>query len=274
MSTMDVYGMTDKLEDTLLDVMVTRLEARGAHPFFIKMLNEYLKAMDIDSADSVLDMGCGTGVAARTIALRQGFLGKVIGIDLSAYLAEAAAGLAAQDGIDPGRIEFKAGDTQSLDIPDGEFDAVVAHTLVSHVNNPPAVVKEAARVVKPGGTVGIFDGDYASLTFDQKDPAKGKNDDDALLSALVANPRVMRQMPRLFHEVGLELVSVFPYVLVEVSQADFWASGIESFRRLIPKSGMMTEEYADAWAASLVKDSEEGVFFGSSNYYGYVARRA
>jgi hypothetical protein len=83
----------------------------------------------------------------------------------------------------------------------------------------------------------------------------------------------MRQMPRLLRKAGLELVSVFPYVLAEVGQADFWAPGIESFRRLVPKSGMMTEEYVNEWAASLVKDSEEGIFFGASNYYGYVARR-
>ena len=256
----------------MLEVMVTRLEARGNHPFFIKMLQEYLEAMDIDSAKTVLDMGCGTGVAARTIALRAGFSGKVVGIDLSSYLTEAATRLAEEDGV-AGQIEFRTGDTQSLDLPDDQFDAVVAHTLVSHVGNPLAVVKEAARVVKPGGMVGIFDGDYASLTFDQENPTKGKTDDEAILKAMVANPRVMRQMPRLLRQAGLELVSVFPYVLAEVGQADFWASGIESFRRLVPKSGMMTEEYANEWAASLVKDSEEGIFFGASNYYGYVARR-
>lgn len=273
MSTLDVYGMTDQLENTLLDAIVTRLEARGSHPFFINMLNEYLAAMEIDSAGRVLDMGCGTGIAARTIARREACSGLVTGIDLSPYLAEAATRLAAAEGLD-GQTRFRAGDSQSLELPDGGFDAVVAHTLVSHVNDPRAVVQEAARVVKPGGRVAIFDGDYASLTFDQADPVKGKKDDEALLNALVANPRVMRQMPRLMRETGLEVVAVFPYVLVEVGQANFWASGIESFRRLIPKSGTMTEEYANNWAAGLMRNSENGVFFGASNYYGYVAQRA
>jgi hypothetical protein len=36
---------------------------------------------------------------------------------------------------------------------------------------------------------------------------------------------------------------------------------------------MMIEAYANEWAERLVKDSEEGIFFGASNYYGYVARR-
>ena len=55
MSTFDVYGATDKLNDMVLDAIVTRLEARGKHRFFQKMMNEYLDAMDIDSANTVLD---------------------------------------------------------------------------------------------------------------------------------------------------------------------------------------------------------------------------
>ena len=57
---LDPFRITDKLEDILLDVMVLRLEARGKHWFFQKVLREYLDAMDIDSASTVLDIGCGT----------------------------------------------------------------------------------------------------------------------------------------------------------------------------------------------------------------------
>lgn len=272
MNTTDVFGMTDKLDDTLLSVIVARLETRGKHPFFLKMLQQYLDAMDIDAAATVLDIGCGTGVAARTIALRPGFVGTLLGIDLSAYLINTATRLAEEDKV-ANRVTFRTGDTHSLDLPDAAFDAVVAHTLISHVQDPLAVLQEAARVVKPGGKVGIFDGDYVSLTFDQEDPTKSKDDDETIHKALVTNPRVMRQMPRLLQKAKFELIAVFPSIFVEVGTAKFWTSGIESYRRLIPGSGMMTTDYADAWAASLVQDSEAGVFFGACNYYGYVAKR-
>ena len=271
-STVDPFGRTDKLDDGMLQALVLRFEARGKHPQFSKMLREYLDAMDIAATAKVLDMGCGTGLAARAIARRTGFSGTITGVDLSPYLVAAAKRLAGEDGVAE-RVDFRTGDVHKLEFSDNSFDALVAHTLLSHVDDPLSVLKEAARVVKPGGTVGIFDGDYASLTFGHADPDKGKAYDEALISALVTNPRVMRQLPRLLRAANLELLACFSYVLSEAGAANFWASAIEAYRRLIPKSGVMSEDEANAWATALRTDSDARVFFGSSNYYAYVARR-
>lgn len=127
MSTVDVYRVTDKLDDLTLDVVVTRLEARGKHPRFIAMMNQYLDAMGIDSAKTVLDIGCGTGVAARAIAQRRGFAGQVTGIDISPYLVAAARRLAEDEGVEA-ITEFRAGDSHSLQLSAPVFDAAVAHT--------------------------------------------------------------------------------------------------------------------------------------------------
>ena len=272
MSTVDVYRVTDKLDDLTLDVIITRLEARGKHPRFIAMMNQYLDAMDIDSAKTVLDIGCGTGVAARAIAQRRGFAGHVTGIDVSPYLVAAAKRLADVEGV--GAVtEFRAGDSHSLQLSAPVFDAAVAHTLVSHVADPLTVLKEIARVVKPGGTIGIFDGDYASLTFGSDDPIKGKANDEAIINAIVTNPRVMRHMPELLHDAGLDLIASFGHVVADIGKADFWAPAIDSFLRLLPKSGTMTDAEIQSWATSMRRRSEQGIFFGASNYYAYVARR-
>jgi ubiquinone/menaquinone biosynthesis C-methylase UbiE len=272
MGALDPYRITDKLEDPLLDVMVSRLEARGNHWFFQNVLREYLDAMDIDSANTVLDMGCGAGVAARTIARRADFSGRVTGIDRSLYLIEAAKRLAEEEGLSS-LVDFRSGDTRDLDVPDGEFDAVVAHTLVSHVEEPPTVIKEAARVAKPDSLIAIFDGDYASMTFALDDPVQSRKYDEALINSVVTSPRVMRQMPRLIQRAGLEMIQIFPYIMAEVGEGDFWLSGIDSFEKLAPKSGAMTEDEATRWANALRSASDEGVFFGASNYYTYIARR-
>ena len=64
MTSIDPFGRTDKLDDNMLAALVTRFEARGKNPQFSKMLSDYLDAMSIPPAARVLDMGCGTGLAA------------------------------------------------------------------------------------------------------------------------------------------------------------------------------------------------------------------
>lgn len=272
MSTFDVYGMTDKLAPTILDVIATRLEARGNYPIFQQMMHDYLDAMEIDTAQNVLDLGCGTGVATRGIVGRAAFSGGVTGIDLSSHLVEAARQLSDQEG-KGAQVVFQVGDSRNLDLPDAGFDAVVAHTLLSHVDDPLAVLKEAARLVKPGGMVGVYDGDYASITFSHEDPAKGQAYEAAIQRAVITNPRVMRQMPRLLRQAGLEIVTSFSYILAEMGKADFWVSALESLRRLVPQSGVMTSEEINQWVDGRLQESEDDVFFGASNYYGYVAKR-
>jgi ubiquinone/menaquinone biosynthesis C-methylase UbiE len=271
MNSKDPYSATDTLDEPLLDAIVTRLEARSKHPLFKKMLRDYLDAMDIDKVGSVLDIGSGTGVVARTIARRSGFGGQVLGIDLSPSLTKTAARLASDEGLE--RVEFRCGDSRKLELPDAAFDAVVAHTLLSHVADPSRIMQEAARIVRPGGLIGIFDGDFASMIFGHADAAKGKVNSEAIIGGVAASPWIMRQMPRMVGAAGLQLVSTFSYAFAELGRADFWASAIESFRQLVPRSGTMTEQEADAWAEGLRRDSEAGVFFGAMNYYSFVMRR-
>jgi hypothetical protein len=128
-------------------------------------------------------------------------------------------------------------------------------------------------VVKPGGVLGIFDGDYASTAFGHEDSAKSRIYDEAIINAIVTNPRVMRQMPRMLRAAGLELVAVFPHVLVDIGKADFWQPAIPLFREMIPTAGQMNAGDADAIVGALLKASEENVFFGATNFYSFVARR-
>jgi hypothetical protein len=83
--------------------------------------------------------------------------------------------------------------------------------------NPKLVVQKAARVVRPGGTVVIFDGDYATMTF-----GVDREMDERIISGVIANPRVMRPMPRLLREVGLKPVDSRAWVLTEIGRADFF----------------------------------------------------
>ena len=268
----DVYGNTQTLDESILDVVATRLESRGKHPMFQRMLHEYLEFMNVDEMHSVLDLGCGTGFAAREIAKRVNFKGSIVGIDISAQLIEHATKLADEEGIS-GRVEFRVGDSRSLNLEKNSFDAVIAHTLISHLPDPDMLIDEMTRLAKPGGLVVIYDGDYASVTFSNPDAEQGKAIDDLIISSIVTQPRILRQLPLYLKKAGLDVLKVFTYVVSDIGKADFWAPSVESMRKLLPAAKTMTAEEADVWANERNKESEAGTFFASSNYYSYIARK-
>jgi len=268
----DVYSRTNELDVQTLNAVVDRLEYRAKQPIFRKILEEYLDRIDPSTLRDVLDMGCGTGFVARQLAQRKDFHGRVLGVDLSPHLVEAATRLSREEGLSE-KVRFSVGDTRSLDLADAGFDAVLPHTLVSHVYDAAAVIREAARVVRPGGVVVVFDGDYGSLTVAADDPEEGAEMGAAIIAGVCASPRVMRSMPRLLQKSGLQLESSMAYVLAEIGHADYWAGMLNSLPVLLPKAGLVDQAKAQAFVTAQRKASEEGTFFCAANFYTFIARR-
>jgi SAM-dependent methyltransferase len=272
MATRDVMEVMNEQDDATLQRFIERFEFRGRHPRFVAFREAYLREMELSPSATVLEIGCGTGVVARALAARSGFSGRITAVDQSPVLLEATRRLAAQEGVGE-RLEFRAGDAHALDLPDASFDAVIAHTLLSHVTDPAAVLAEAARVVRPGGVVAIFDGDYASWTFGCSDPVLGKAMGEALPAAVVSKPRVMRDLPRLLRGAGLALAAGQAHAYAEIGVGRFFLGQAETFAPMVARAGLLPAARVEAWLADQRKASEEGVFFGACNYYAYIARR-
>ncbi len=233
----DPYGRTHEMDEATLGVIATRLEARGKHPFFARAIGDYMDALGLSGPEAILDLGCGTGVAARAIARRPEAKGPPIAaIDINAHLVELGRKLAGEEGLS-GRIDFRVGDAHGLGLPEGGFDVVVMHTLVSHVADPAAVLAEGRRLLRPGaGRLVVFDGDYASLTFATDAPDGGEATDRAVQRGLIAQPRVMRAMPRLLAGAGFSLDWARAAILSEIGrQADYFGGFCAAFRVLLPK---------------------------------------
>jgi SAM-dependent methyltransferase len=268
----DAMQFVNEQDSATIERFVKRLELRGRDPTFVGYRDAYLDLVELPADASVLDLGCGTGVVARAIAASPGFAGRVTGIDQSRDFIDVAQRLADEEGV-ADRVELAVGDVHALDLPDASFDAVVAHTLISHVRDPLAVLAEAARVLRPGGAVAVFDGDYTSLTFGCSDPELGIVMETAVQSTIMSTPRVMRDLPRFLPEAGLRLVASQAHVYAEAGSGGFMLNLAETYGPLAASAGAVSGAQVDEWLADQRRSAEDGTFFAACNYYAYIAEK-
>jgi arsenite methyltransferase len=136
----------------------------------LRLRDQMIDALALSGEERVLDLGCGLGLLSIGMARRLGKPGRVTGIDtwdphrLKGNSLEAARENARREGIGD-KVRFEAWNPEKLTYPDGHFDAVVSslafHTLPD-ADARAAVLREIARVLKPGGRVLIHDVMYTS----------------------------------------------------------------------------------------------------------------
>ncbi|NQU60895.1 MAG: methyltransferase domain-containing protein [Rhodospirillales bacterium] len=272
MTARDPHRFVAELDDATIDRLINRLESRGKDAVFTRLFDAYVARMRLSPSAQILEIGCGTGVVVRTLARREGFSGRVTGIDQSPAFIETARRLAAEEGLDQ-HVEFRVGDAHALEEEDGRYDAVIIHTVVSHVTDPLSVLREAARLVRIGGMVAVFDGDYESLTYAYPDHAVGRAMDRALVETAFNNPLVMRGMAQLLSDAGLELEETLADVVAEIGTGSYFVSMAETYAPMISSSGLLPAEKVDAWLAEQHRALDWGTFFAACNYYAFLARR-
>lgn len=96
------------------------------------------------------DLGCGTGQISETVAP---FVHQVIAVDSSRAMLKAARQRLAHVP----HVEIRHGDLEALPIDDAVLDAAVSSLVLHHVGDPPAVLRAAARALRPGGRVLVID---------------------------------------------------------------------------------------------------------------------
>jgi demethylmenaquinone methyltransferase / 2-methoxy-6-polyprenyl-1,4-benzoquinol methylase len=101
--------------------------------------------IDAGPGDRVLDVATGTGAVARELIRQKGCA--VVGVDQSREMLGEARRRLREDA------ELVEASAEALPFADGEFDALTFTYLLRYVDDPPSVMTELARVVKPGGTI-------------------------------------------------------------------------------------------------------------------------
>lgn len=117
--------------------------------------DELVEKLSIEPGDHVLDVGCGDGLFFGVMSGTVGEQGRVTGIDIEAGMVEAARDDAAAEGLD--NVEVKQSDNDSIPLDEDSVDRAILVNVLHEMAYPTDTLEELARVVKPGGTLLLYD---------------------------------------------------------------------------------------------------------------------
>ena len=264
----DVYSIITEVEPAVVEQLATAMEVSAADPQHRAMVDAYLALLDPPPGTRVVEIGCGTGAIARMIAAWPG-IAEVVGTDPSPLLIDRARELSK----DLANVSFQEADGSELPLSGSTFDVAVLHRVLSHAPEPDRLLSEALRVLRPGGQVVVFDGDYSTITL-----ATGEFDPlqvcvEAMVSAYVNDAWVVRRLPAMVDAAGFTGVRLRSHGFVQIHDADYMVSIADRGADALAASGRIGRELADALKAEARRRVQEGSFFGHIAYASLIASR-
>jgi ubiquinone/menaquinone biosynthesis C-methylase UbiE len=155
---------------------------------------------DLHPGETVLDLGSGAGADVLISAGRVGPTGSVIGLDMTDEMLALARANAADAGVH--NVEFRKGYIEDIPLPDASVDVVISNCVINLSGDKPTVIREAARVLRPGGRFAVSDV-IADPGMDERTRADMRQWTGCIAGALTRD-----EFERALHDAGLEAIEI------------------------------------------------------------------
>jgi ubiquinone/menaquinone biosynthesis C-methylase UbiE len=264
----DVYNTITTAERSMLERIATVLEVRASDRQQRHMLEAYLSEIQFPPAAKVIEVGCGTGPVARRLATWPN-VAQVIGLDPSAIFIAKARELSA----DHGNLSFREGYAYPLPFSSAEMDVVVFHTTLCHLSEPGEALREAFRVLRAGGWLAIFDGDYASTTLGTGTLDPLQICAESFRANFIHDSWLARRTPTLAQAVGFRTVCYRSHGYTEAANPDYMLTIVDRGADALVSSGQIGPGLAEALKEEARRRAECHQFFGHISYTSLVAQK-
>ena len=247
---------------------VASLEERGRSGY-MAVVRGLLDALAIVPGESVLEVGCGSGVIMRELARRTAGANRLIGRDMSPYLLREARALARREGL-LDYIDFGKGRAEALPLPDGAVDVALSSTVFEE-GDAELMLSEIVRVTRPGGRVGItvraIDMPFW-VNLPLAAALKAKVDAPGIIGGGAA-PKGVADMSlyRRLAALGLTGLKCFPQLVSVVPGSE----RIERYQQQILAA--LTPAEAETWQQAVAAAKADGTFFIAQAYHCAVGTK-
>jgi ubiquinone/menaquinone biosynthesis C-methylase UbiE len=249
---------------------VAILESRGCAVGYLQMVRTLIEETQLSPGETVLEVGCGTGVLDRWLAHRTTGARQITGVDINRYLLQEARALARRAGLEEA-IEFCEGNAESLPFPDNSFDVAMSVTVIEEADAD-RMLAEMTRVTKPQGRVAVIaramDMPFlvnASLPVALKAKVEAPGAVGGVATQGCADASLYRRMRR----AGLTRVKMLPQMAVFASADAVMLQFMQD--QLLAK---LTQEEAREWHRARAQAEAEGTFFMTFPHHCAVGAKA
>lgn len=255
------FSKVDSSQDP--DVFISCLQTLGSLPYFQRYKRKSFQLLNLRNDSRILEVGCGLGQDAMTIAQRIEGKGNVVAIDSSRRMIETASKNAKMNS-----VNYCLADACNLPFPDNAFDGARADRVLQHIPDPRKAFSEMVRAVRSRGRLVVYEPDWGTFII-----SPGQKEISRIMTQLFGDTFpsgwIGRQLPGVFRGERLEKINI--------DAETFYTDDLDLASQVFDLSnnahratilGYVSEVQAEGWLDDLRKASNQGRFFCS--YTGFL----